>query len=202
MGTLLYIALIFGVLLPSAIGQDWDLDKMRRCPCVSKTTNEITSTVARGCITDAQGRRLTLRLSPADSDGCVANVMDKVSPGEIDVFLTYNGKLEDGAEKPQGMDTNTMGHHNNPDGEMDFTFQLNVNDGKLSDSTEPRKKSNNGIKIRKRDLMPFSFVNFNIIIRTDLEAGCDLRDQTKFLLMKGLKRYWDKMTDCLLDVTE
>ncbi|CAI9605445.1 unnamed protein product [Staurois parvus] len=56
MRTLLYIALIFGVLLPSATAKDWDLEKMRQCTCTGNATNEIPTAVARGCITDTRGK--------------------------------------------------------------------------------------------------------------------------------------------------
>ncbi|KAM5141840.1 uncharacterized protein ACMZJ9_015592 [Mantella aurantiaca] len=202
MRTLLYIALIFGVLLPSASAQNWDVEKMEQCICASNVTKEIVLAVARGCITDSREKRVTLRLSPSDSDGCVANVMSKSTPGEIDVFMTYDGKLEDSNKPSQEPDAGTSGHQENPDNEMEFAFQVNVEDGKLSDVTEPMKKSNSGLKIRKREIMPFNIMNFNIVIRTDQEATCDLKDQTKPLIIKGIKRYWIKMTFCLLDVTD
>lgn len=198
----LYITLIFGVLLPSASAEEWDLEKMRQCTCSMNATKEIPSAVARGCITDTRGQRVTMRLSPAENDGCIASIFHEATPGEIYVIMNYNGKLDDGTKRSQDVDgTKTTAHQSNPEDEMEFSFKINVEEGKIYTSVPP-KKHGISIKRRRREIMPFSFVTFNIIIRLDGESTCDMKDQTESLLVKGIKRYWLQMAFCLFDVTE
>ncbi|XP_040177452.1 uncharacterized protein LOC120909785 [Rana temporaria] len=198
----LYITMIFGVLLPSASAEDWDLEKMRQCTCSMNATKEIPSAVARGCITDPQGQRVTLRLSPSEHDGCIASILHEASPGEIYVIMNYNGKLDDATKRSQDVDGTMMtADQSNPEDEMEFSFKLDVAEGKLYTS-EPLKKYVIAIKRRRREIMPFSFMTFNIAVRLDGESTCDMKDQTESLLVKGIKRYWLQMALCLLDATE
>ncbi|XP_044129590.1 uncharacterized protein LOC122922894 isoform X2 [Bufo gargarizans] len=105
-------------------------------------------------------------------------------------------------EQEQSQLLNGLGNGSeNNDYSAEFIFTVDVNTGKLTDSTG----SMTGEKRRKREIMPFETVIISITVKYEKKQHSDVgasNDQIKLLLRNALDDYWLKMTFCLLDVQQ
>ncbi|XP_066443073.1 uncharacterized protein [Eleutherodactylus coqui] len=115
------------------------------------------------------------------------------------------GQQQEGAGAAQEQPNQSNDSHSETGGEKkdykaQYTFILDVNTGKLSDSADSATRTQR----RRRELMPFDSVSIKMELNVEEPASADgtTSDRIRPLLRKGLADYWLKMTNCLLDVKE
>ncbi|XP_040292202.1 uncharacterized protein LOC121004131 [Bufo bufo] len=103
MWKILYLTVI-AVFILVINGQDYDIEKMEKCPCANDVIGAFLESVNKNDLEVDNGQKLKLRLWQQRNDNCTAHVLNKSpKPGQIEISMVYHGSVHT-EEQGQGQD--------------------------------------------------------------------------------------------------